>query len=69
MSIKALLDETLIAIRELIKRLARKYFRKKGLSKYVHFLHVSFSISALHFQRDEKKFISDKMHLEPSLYA
>ena len=63
MSIKALLDETLISI------IARKYFRKKGLSKYVHFLHVSFSISALHFQRVEKKFISDKMHLEPSLYA
>ena len=70
MSIKALLDETLIAIREPIKRLYREStLVKKGLSKYVQFLHVSFSISALHFQRVEKKFISDKMHLEPSLYA
>ena len=65
MSIKALLDETLIAIREY----RESTLVKKGLSKYVQFLHVSFSISALHFQRDEKKFISDKMHLEPSLYA
>ena len=61
MSMKTLLDDILIAI--------MKYFSKKELSKYVHFPHVSFSISALHFQRDENKFTSDKMHLEPSLYA